>query len=382
MPQNLLAAILLTVTFTGTALANPPASPSLLDKAQQGDPHAQYQLALLYQTGNGVPQDDVQAVRWMTAAAEQHLPMAELALGLAYDRGLDGVTIDYAVAAKWLSQGLDDIKTDTGAEAQVDSVTADAALELGLLAYNGVAIPQDYQRAVSLLTIAANLGSAQAAGMLGDIYNNGLLGTVDYDHAAQWYAKGAVLGWPAAMNQLAYLYEKGRGVPKDPATAMLWYKQAALSGNAAAQENMGRLYWYGDDGITVDQPEAVNWYKKSAAQGLRTSESMLSYAYRVGIGVPADYATALAWAQKAAAQGDALSANTVGYSLLFGRSIPQDTEQACIWLQLAWERADTDDLKQRAAANLVHARMQLTDAQLQQCADQAARLQIKFQNQP
>ncbi len=126
----------------------------------------------------------------------------------------------------------------------------------------------------------------------------------------------------------------------------------------------------------------MKWYKKSAAQGMKTSESMLSYAYRIGIGVPADYATALAWAQKAAAQGDALSANTVGYSLLIGRAVPQDIEQACVWLQLAWERADTDDLKQRAAANLVHARMQLTDAQLQQCSAQASRWQKKFQSEP
>lgn len=176
--------------------------------------------------------------------------------------------------------------------------------------------------------------------------------------------------------------QKGRGVPKDPATAVLWYRQAALSGDAGAEENMGRLDWYGVDGVAEDQPEAVGWFQKAAAQGKPWSEGMLSYAYRVGIGVPEDYDTSYAWAKKAAVQGDALSENTVGYSMLFGRAVPQDIQQACVWLQLAWERADNDDLKQRAAINLVHAREQLNNAQIEECQAQAAQLEKKFQDEP
>ena len=90
------------------------ASEWLLRAAKQGDKLAELQISGQYERGEGVPQDDTEAVRWATAAAEQREPMAELTLGLTYDRGLDGVAIDYGVAAKWLTQGLDDVKTDTG----------------------------------------------------------------------------------------------------------------------------------------------------------------------------------------------------------------------------------------------------------------------------
>ena len=39
--------------------------------AQQGDAEAQHRLAIMYQNGLGVAQNDTEAVKWMQAAAEQ-----------------------------------------------------------------------------------------------------------------------------------------------------------------------------------------------------------------------------------------------------------------------------------------------------------------------
>ncbi len=39
--------------------------------ANQGDPEAQISLGFMYAEGQGVPQDDAEAVRWYRKAAEQ-----------------------------------------------------------------------------------------------------------------------------------------------------------------------------------------------------------------------------------------------------------------------------------------------------------------------
>jgi len=39
--------------------------------AEQGDVRAQYRLGRLYETGDGVAQDDAQALRWFNAAGAQ-----------------------------------------------------------------------------------------------------------------------------------------------------------------------------------------------------------------------------------------------------------------------------------------------------------------------
>jgi TPR repeat protein len=41
----------------------------------------------MYSRGDGVPQDDVEAVRWFRLAAEQGLALAQYFLGRSYDNG-------------------------------------------------------------------------------------------------------------------------------------------------------------------------------------------------------------------------------------------------------------------------------------------------------
>ena len=55
--------------------------------ANLGEPRAQYDLALLYDKGLGVPQSDAEALRWYTRAAEQGEARAQYNLGLMYMNG-------------------------------------------------------------------------------------------------------------------------------------------------------------------------------------------------------------------------------------------------------------------------------------------------------
>ena len=72
----------------------------LLSCAEDGDPQAQNNLGILYEHGEGVPEDDVQAAHWYRLAAEQGLALAQSNLGLMYDKG-EGVPKDAAEAVRW-----------------------------------------------------------------------------------------------------------------------------------------------------------------------------------------------------------------------------------------------------------------------------------------
>ncbi len=88
-------AVLMVVTLAAAQLPD-----GLRERAEQGDAAAQADLGRRYYVGEGVRQDDAEAVRWTRLAAEQDHAPAQYSLGLLYFRGR-GVTGDDAAAARW-----------------------------------------------------------------------------------------------------------------------------------------------------------------------------------------------------------------------------------------------------------------------------------------
>jgi TPR repeat protein len=82
--------------------------------AEQGDAMAQNNLGVMYQRGEGVPQDHQTAVKWYTAAAEQGLAEAQNNLGLMYHNGY-GVLQDDVYAHMWANIASSN-GNDTGGE--------------------------------------------------------------------------------------------------------------------------------------------------------------------------------------------------------------------------------------------------------------------------
>jgi len=112
MKKILLFVLALTVIPVGVDAQDTPsascadinmASPlkDLRTCAEQGNAIAQGTLGFKYSVGNGVPEDDAEAVRWFRLAAEQGNAGAQFYLGNMYSRG-DGVPEDDAEAARWL----------------------------------------------------------------------------------------------------------------------------------------------------------------------------------------------------------------------------------------------------------------------------------------
>jgi len=72
--------------------------------AEQGDASAQYNLGSMYRTGDGVPENDAEAVRWYRLAAEQGDAVAQNNLAAMYAYG-DGVPQNNVRAYVWWSVG-------------------------------------------------------------------------------------------------------------------------------------------------------------------------------------------------------------------------------------------------------------------------------------
>ena len=68
--------------------------------AEKNDPRGQYALAIMYDLGEGVPQDSKEAFKYYKLAAEQGNSDAQNNLGVMYDQG-EGVSVNYKEALKW-----------------------------------------------------------------------------------------------------------------------------------------------------------------------------------------------------------------------------------------------------------------------------------------
>ena len=80
--------------------SQPKSLQALQKLAEAGDTDAQWQMGVRYHDGQGVPQDDAQAVRWFQLAADRGNVAAQGALGAYYWRGR-GVPADLLKAYFW-----------------------------------------------------------------------------------------------------------------------------------------------------------------------------------------------------------------------------------------------------------------------------------------
>ena len=73
----------------------------VIQGAKDGDAVSQYNLAVMYNKGVGVTQDDAEALKWYISAADQGHAMAQYNLGMLYYFG-KSVPQDYVAAYKWV----------------------------------------------------------------------------------------------------------------------------------------------------------------------------------------------------------------------------------------------------------------------------------------
>jgi len=75
---------------------------TLLERAKEGDPEAQFDLGNDYLNGWGVEIDPKRAAKWFTKAAGNGYAPGQYHLGELYSKG-DGVAQNYQEALRWFS---------------------------------------------------------------------------------------------------------------------------------------------------------------------------------------------------------------------------------------------------------------------------------------
>jgi len=204
------------VASRGGAGMVPGETAGLLGKsggADEGDSaNAQFALGLRYFSGQGVPEDLVQAAAWYRRAADQGHRAAQNLLASMYYYG-KGVPQDNALAAYWFRKAADQ---DVGM----------AQLMLGNLYHQGRGVSRDDSRAVQWWLRASEKRMAEAEESLGRAYYSGEGVPRDYSRAAEWYRRAAEQGRPSAQTSLGDMYAKGLGVPIDYNQALDWYRRA------------------------------------------------------------------------------------------------------------------------------------------------------------
>ncbi len=196
--------------------------------ADQGNASAQANLGVMYDSGEGVIEDDREAVKWYRLAAEQGYAPAQARLGFMYANG-EGVIEDDKEAFKWYrlaaQQGL-----------------APAQYNLAVMYANGEGVIEDSKEAVKWFRLAAEQGHAEAQHNLAVKYDNGEGVIEDDKEAFKWYRLAAQQGLAPAQYNLAVMYANGEGVIEDSKEAVKWFRLAAEQGHAEAQHNLGVMY--------------------------------------------------------------------------------------------------------------------------------------------
>ena len=130
-----------------------------------GSNHAECQLGIMFERGEGTAQDSTQAVHWYQIAAQKGNSTAAINLALILDFG-NGVPPDHTEAAKWYA-------------------------------------------------FAANRGDVTAQYNLGCDYLNGTGVVQDFNQAALWFRRAASSEYAKAQIALGNLYWSGNGVERD-----------------------------------------------------------------------------------------------------------------------------------------------------------------------
>jgi TPR repeat protein len=290
--------------------------------AEQGYAPAQYNLGLCYLRGEGVLEDRKEAVKWYRKAADQGHAMAQYALGLHYSR--EGAAQDYKEAVKWHRKAA-------------DQGHADSQYYLGVFYLLGEGVLQDDKEAVKWFHLAAEQGHAPAQAALGDSYANGEGVLEDDKEAVKWFRLAAEQGYAGAQCNLGVCYDNGEGVLEDDKEAVKWYRLAAEQGDADSQYYLGVCYDNGE-GVLEDDKEAVKWYRLAAEQGDADSQYYLGVCYDNGEGVLEDDKEAVKWYRLAAEQGDADSQYYLGVCYDNGEGVLEDDKEAVKWYRLAAEQ--------------------------------------------
>ena len=254
------AAVLLVALQAFSQTGDEAAAKSLADlrvRAEQGDAEAKVELGHMYANGDGVPEDDAEAVRWFRLAAEQGHVEAQFVLGILYAAG-NGVPKDDAEALRWVRRAA-------------EQGSARATYGLGVMYAIGAAG-----------RVWGEVAAGPPGPQVGDddvefaLWLKSAIGeNVQQDdaEAVRWFRLGIEQGDAGSQFALGLMYAAGEGVPQDAAEAERLMRRAAEQGDGMAQF----LLW--DE---LEGAEALRWVRRAAEQDHAWAQFYLGLMYDAG----------------------------------------------------------------------------------------------------
>lgn len=333
-------AALSTSAEVAPARAIPAPGKKLEAFATQSSAQNQFDLALMYEQGFGVPCDHEVALKWYRAAAAQGHGPAQYALGLALRDNDPAEASRYMVAAaqqghadaqmacaRWIQDGRLRESNPFAAHMWV-ARAAEQGHPQALLELAQHLEASDGDLALRCWAQAAQAGAAEAQFQWGRALAQGHGVALDCHEAAQWLRKAAHAGHPNAQLRLAELYVEGHGVERDWAQAALWLEASADQGDARAQWQLGDLLAQGGYGLPQDVKRAMVLCKLAAKQGFAPAQATLGNL----LAQARQYGRAVTWWTRAAEQNDPEALFNLGLALLRGRGVSRGPAQgfACL----------------------------------------------------
>jgi TPR repeat protein len=231
---------------------------------------------MAYSIGDSVDKNDDYAIRWIRAAADRELVMAQLTLGMKYATG-DEVKKDLETAVSWLHRA----SISGSNEATLQLRKYENRLER-LRNPPAAYIPDSRTESVTDL--------ADRSIQIGEVNSTNFLQSVPLSNANEKEDFSFDL-IEAAMSVLL--------VDKDPEKAKNLLETPALGGNPIASRQLALIHY--KQKIFKD---AKKWFDIAALKNDPESLRYLGIMYFLGQGVEQDYAVADSWLTKAAQLGD------------------------------------------------------------------------------
>lgn len=207
-------------------------------------------LAEMYDTGNGVATDHVEAFELYQKAADLDDTDALNALGDFYSDG-DQVDQDFEKALELYSQAL-------------DGGNQDALLELGYLYTRTEWAGHNFDKAMDYFRKADNAGHDNAATFLGLAYFHGEWTEEDGALARANFERAAEAGYYLAAKYLGFMQEEGVGGPVDKTAAADNYALAADGEELFAAQRL--MEGYGNNGWLEPDPEKAFYWQTRAGE--------------------------------------------------------------------------------------------------------------------
>lgn len=361
-------------------------------------------LAVMYQTGQGVPVNLERAAELYKEAAEFGIREAQALYGVALKNG-QGVEQNFIQAETWLrkaalagdveaavvladmnGQGNEDIPSNFTEAARWYALAAEkghvtATRALGLLYLKGMGIPQSVEKAIQLLSNAAEKGDVVAILNLSEIAIHTPESNLQIDNVIQEYLHPtAEKGNPTVMFNLAVALLRSNSFQPDPekekkarewlkkcapdcVPARYWYGRMLIQGAGGEQDSEGGYEWIAsaaNEGILDAQilwanillesnsdnraalaEEAVKFYKMAADQGSVPAMFSLGAVYGGGNNLEPDRVKAQEWFIKAAERGHPKAQLMLGRYLSLGLAGEKDLKKARYWLDIALKAGET-----------------------------------------